>query len=63
MVCLQDLFAFRQTGVGEDGHARGYFEACGVRPQLLDRLREQGAKIPDNLFQRRVLHSGGKDAE
>jgi len=54
-ICLQDLFAYHQTGVDAEGNVRGYFEACGVRPQMLDRLRERGAKIPDELFQRRVL--------
>jgi len=67
IICLQDLFAYRQTGVGADTHATGYFEACGVRPQMLDNLRQRGARIPDDLFQRRVLvtapgggKSGGK---
>ena len=54
-ICLQDIFAFKQTGLDEDGNARGHFEACGVRPKLLERLRERGATVPDTIFQRRVL--------
>jgi pilus assembly protein CpaF len=54
-VCLQDIFAYRQTGVGSDGRAVGYFEACGVRPQLLNRLQAEGVKMDDNFFQKRVL--------
>ena len=46
-ICLQDIFRFRQTGVDEHGHAIGHFEACGVRPQLLDRLHERGADLPE----------------
>jgi pilus assembly protein CpaF len=54
-VCMQDIFVFKQTGLDEEGNARGHFEACGVRPRLLERLRERGADVPDNIFQRRVL--------
>jgi len=57
VICLQDIFMYRQTGVDVEGNVRGYFEACGVRPQMLDRLRDRGAQIPDQLFQRRVLES------
>jgi len=55
VICIQDIFAFRQTGVDDDGNARGHFEACGVRPQLIDRLRERGEQLPDELFRKRVL--------
>ena len=54
-VCLQDIYCFRQSGIDADGNAKGHFEACGVRPQLHERLREGGANLPDNLFHRRVL--------
>jgi pilus assembly protein CpaF len=56
-ICLQDIFIFRQTGIDERGNASGHFEACGVRPRLLDRLRDRGATLPDHLFQRRQLVS------
>ncbi len=55
--CLQDIFAFKQEGVDVEGHATGYFEVCGVHPQLLGRLREEGADLPDDLFRRRKLQS------
>jgi pilus assembly protein CpaF len=54
-ICLQDIFLFRQTGLDDEGNARGHFEACGVRPQMLERLRERGSSLPENLFHRRVL--------
>ena len=66
MILLQDLFRFNQTGIDEDGHAEGYFETCGVRPQLLDRFEAEGVHLPDDFFQRRVLEAGtfkGKDTE
>ena len=54
-ILLQDVFKYTQTGVGPDGHAQGFFEACGVRPHLLARMEAQGRKMPPDLFQRRVL--------
>lgn len=53
--CIQELFCFKQVGVGDDGHAVGYFEATGVRPMLLERLEARGIDLPRDLFQRRVL--------
>ncbi len=54
-ICLHDIFAFKQTGVDENANASGHFEACGVCPQLLDRLKARGAELPQNMFMRRVL--------
>jgi len=52
---MQELFRFRQEGLGEGGHARGHFESCGVRPHLLDRIKAEGIDLPIDMFQRRVL--------
>jgi len=54
-ICLHDIFRFNQTGVDETGHACGQFEACGVRPLLLNRLKARGMEMPADMFQRRVL--------
>ncbi len=54
-ICLHDLFSFNQTGVDEDGNATGHFEACGVRPRLLDKLKTEGIELPAGFFQRRIL--------
>ena len=55
IVCLQELFCYRQSGVGPDGHATGQFESCGVRPQIMERLAAEGFGLPRKLFERRVL--------
>ncbi len=55
VVCLHDIFQFRQMGVNDDGNAYGQFEACGVCPRLLDRLKARGVDIPTNMFHQRVL--------
>ena len=60
-ICLHDIFQFNQTGVDDEGHARGQFEACGVRPLLLNRLQAKGVEVPLDLFKRRVLDKTGSD--
>jgi pilus assembly protein CpaF len=54
-ICLHDIFHFSQTGVDGTGSAYGQFEACGVRPLLLERLKAEGIEVPRDLFKRRVL--------
>jgi pilus assembly protein CpaF len=59
VICLQDLFRWRQTGVGNDGHAVGQFEGCGVRARILDRIEAEGIALPANIFERRTLAGKG----
>jgi hypothetical protein len=54
-VCMQDVFRFKQTGVDQDGHAIGQFEACGVRPHCLERIMDEGIQFPPDMFRARVL--------
>jgi pilus assembly protein CpaF len=54
-ICIQDLFVFRQSGLSDDGHAQGHFEACGVRPQILDRIHAEGIELDPDLFKRRRM--------
>ncbi|MEJ2647709.1 MAG: CpaF family protein [Sedimentisphaerales bacterium] len=54
-ICLHDIFRYEQTGVDDSGRASGHFEACGVRPLLLNRLIAKGVNMPPDLFTRRVL--------
>ena len=62
-VCLQELFRYQQIGLSSDGHAEGYFEACGVRPLLIDRLTAEGIEFPKEMFQQRKLASGASGKE
>jgi pilus assembly protein CpaF len=50
VITMQELFAFKQTGLGSDGQVQGYFHATGVRPKFSDRLRTYGAVLPDSMF-------------
>ena len=50
MITMQEIFTFRQTGIGEDGTVQGHFHASGVRPRFLERLRAFGISLPETLF-------------
>ena len=55
VICLHDIFRFNQIGVDDNGNAYGHFEACGVSPHLLQKLKAQGVEVPLDMFRRRVL--------
>jgi pilus assembly protein CpaF len=50
VITMQEIFGFRQTGVGADGAVEGYFQATGVRPKFSERLRSFGIALPDAMF-------------
>jgi pilus assembly protein CpaF len=50
VITMQEIFAFRQTGLAKDGVVEGHFQATGVRPKFCDRLRAFGIALPDGMF-------------
>ncbi len=50
VITMQEIFSFRQTGLGADGVVQGYFQASGVRPKFADRLRSFGILLSDSMF-------------
>lgn len=50
IVTMQEIFAFRQTGIGEEGEVLGHFQASGVRPKFAERLHSFGVELPDAMF-------------
>src|SRR5262245_56683536 len=57
IMSMQDLFGFKQTGVDDAGAAQGYFFSTGIRPQVLEKLEITGARLPVEMFERRMLTS------
>ena len=45
VITMQEIFAFKQTGVEADGAVKGYFQATGVRPRFLERLKSRGMTL------------------
>ena len=50
-VTMQEIFSFKQTGVGKEGQVQGYFAASGVRPRFWDRLLSRGIGLSESLFE------------
>ena len=50
IITMQEIFAFRRTGVAPDGKVLGHFAATGLHPQFNQRLKEFGAAVPDDIY-------------
>jgi pilus assembly protein CpaF len=51
VVTLQDIFEFDfSAGLDEQGRYRGQLAATGVRPKFVDKLADNGIKLPADLF-------------
>ena len=56
IVTMQEIYHFRQTGIGPDGQVQGRFEATGIRPRFLDQVAAQGLNLPADLFRPDAKH-------
>ncbi|MGC8642859.1 MAG: CpaF family protein, partial [Isosphaeraceae bacterium] len=54
-IIMQEIFAFRQSGVDGNGRAFGEFICTGIRPTFMDRLESSGWPMPPDLFRQRIL--------
>jgi pilus assembly protein CpaF len=50
VISMQEVYAFTQTGVADDGAVLGTFAATGVRPKFMQRLKAYGVEVSDNAF-------------
>ena len=50
IITMQEIYAFTQTGIAEDGTVLGHFGATGVRPKFMARLRAYGISVSDDTF-------------
>ena len=50
VITLQDVFFYKQTGIDGEGNVKGYFQATGVRPRFIERLRARGIPVSESLF-------------
>jgi pilus assembly protein CpaF len=57
VVSMQDIFAFKQTGVDDERRAQGHFHSTGLRPKLLERLEVSGCRLPSQMFERRIIEN------
>ena len=52
VVTMQEVFRFVPTGQDEDGKIRGHFEATGIVPRCVERLRLAGVQLSPTIFER-----------
>jgi len=50
VITMQEVFRYRQTGMGANGEVLGHFEATGIRPRFVDELGAHGISLPNDLF-------------
>ncbi|USX15530.1 CpaF family protein [Oxalobacteraceae bacterium OTU3CAMAD1] len=50
MITMQEIFTFKQTGLGDDGAVHGHHTASGVRPRFIERLRNFGINVSTGAF-------------
>jgi pilus assembly protein CpaF len=56
IISMQEIFAFRKTGLAENGTVIGDFVATGIRPRLSERLAASGVNLPPSMFESTRLH-------
>ena len=49
-IVMQELFAFRQTGIGENGAIIGEFKPTGSMPTFFDSLKSRGLALDPGMF-------------
>ena len=50
VITLQEVFAFEQTGIDENGKVKGVFRMSRVMPKFLDKFEALGIHIPEEVF-------------
>jgi len=50
VISMQEVFAFKKTGIGDRGAVLGEFRATGVRPRFAERLKVAGIDLPAEIF-------------
>lgn len=50
IITMQEIYAFKQTGIDQKGDVLGHFSASGVCPRFLERLSTFGINIPETVF-------------
>jgi enamine deaminase RidA (YjgF/YER057c/UK114 family) len=49
-ILTQDIFAYEQTGVGEDGKIEGELKPTGIRPTFMGVFKASGVDLPPGEF-------------
>ncbi len=55
VITTQEIFSFRQKGIGENGKIEGKFRFNGVRPRFMDKFELAGIDVSPGLFDGRTI--------
>jgi pilus assembly protein CpaF len=50
IVTIQEIFAFKKSGIGENGAVLGEFMPSGIRPRCSEQLVTSGIQLPTSIF-------------
>lgn len=50
VVNMQEIFYFKRSGVDENGKVQGEFRASGIRPMMVQRIKERGIPLDEGIF-------------
>ncbi|MEI6804169.1 MAG: CpaF family protein [Burkholderiales bacterium] len=50
VITMQEIYAYTQTGISEEGTVLGHFAATGVRPKFMARLKSYGVNLAVETF-------------
>ena len=50
VVNMQEIFQFKRLGVDENGKVQGEFRATGIRPMMMQRIKERGVALDEGVF-------------
>jgi pilus assembly protein CpaF len=51
VITMQEIFAFKKTGIDDTGKVIGAFRATGIRPKCADQLATAGHPLPMDMFE------------
>ncbi len=54
-IVMQDIFLYNQKGIDQNSVAAGEFVSTGVRPTFMERLEQNGIRLPASVFRERVM--------
>lgn len=50
VITLQDIFTFKPEGLDANGKVKGRFAPTGIRPKIVEKLKENGVMVSDDWF-------------
>jgi pilus assembly protein CpaF len=56
IISMQEIFAFKKTGLADSGAVLGEFMATGIRPRLAERLAASGVNLSPSMFELARVH-------